>query len=252
MARQSGNTPLRGTLNNTTYARTRNGYVARERTRLSKEMMDANPNYQALRDQSQEFTRALKASKLVNNCFSEILKKAKDNRMNNRLSSLFNKVVKLDAINPRGKRNVLDGELELLNDFEFNARTSLSSTLAITPDISINRATGEIKLVIPSFVPVSGLTFPPMATHFKVTLAAGIIDFETEKKESKTLEAAFQEISRESVPETSLTVTLSPGSELPLFVVCKISFAEEVNGIMEASGGGTFTACSLVKVDTGV
>ena len=252
MAKQEGNAPLSGTLGNTTYFRTRNGFTARVRTRLNKASMDANPNFQALRDQGLEFTRALKATKLVNNTFAEILSNAKDGRTSNRLTSLFNKVVKLDRINPRGKRNVLDGELELITGFEFNDRVSLSSTLAITPEISINRATGEIKLVIAAFIPFTALKFPQNATHFKISMAAGAINFETEEKESKTIEGVFQEISKEALPETSLTLNLLPGSSLPILVVVKLTFATEINGIMEAAGGGSFTTSTLVKTDTGV
>ncbi len=252
MAKQYGNAPLGGTILNTTYARTRNGYVAKERTRMNKAMMDANPAFQALRDQSKEFTLATRATKLVNFSFSEILKHAKDKRMSTRLTSLFNKVIKMDQINPRGKRNVLDGELELLTGFEFNEQVSLSNTLAKTPEISIDRATGEIKLALESFVPATGLTFPPMSTHFKISLAAGLLDFEKEEKESKTAESDYLEISREPIPATNITLNLSPDSDLPLLVVCKISFVNEVNGIKEVAGWGSFTACKLVKVDTGV
>ena len=252
MAKQSGTSPLRGTIGNTTYSKTRNGYIARAKSSLEKAAMDANPRFQALRDQTVEFTRALKAGKLVNNAFSEILKNAKDNRMNNRLSSLFNKVVKLDLVNPRGKRNVLDGELELLTGFEFNERASLSSTLSVSPEVSINRASGEVTLEIASLVPSEALKYPQNATHFKISMAAAALDFEKGEKEAKLAEDVFREIGREAILGTSLTVTLSPGGNLPVLVVCKLVFATAINGIMEAAGGGTFTACTVVKTDTGV
>jgi hypothetical protein len=62
--------------------------------------------------------------------------------------------VKADATSTRGQRNVLDGELELLEGFEFNIAGELTSAIYFPYTATIDRVTGALAVAIPGFSPL--------------------------------------------------------------------------------------------------
>ncbi|MCZ6992425.1 hypothetical protein OH407_24145, partial [Salmonella enterica] len=75
-----------------------------------------------------EFARAVSASKLLRMALSDAISGSKDSRMNNRLNTVMLKAVKLDQVSDRGFRNVLDGELQILEGFDFNKAAPFEQT----------------------------------------------------------------------------------------------------------------------------
>jgi len=98
--------------------------------------------------------------------------------MVSRLTKEMLKVIKADALNPRGLRNVIDGEAELLQHFEFNINGKLSTTLFAPYIDSIDRATGSISVEIAPFIPINMVAAPTGVTHFKFNAAGAEMDFE--------------------------------------------------------------------------
>src|SRR5258708_36725152 len=87
-------------------------------------------------------------------------------------------VAKGDPINARGLRNVTDGDLGLLESFEFNEKKMLKVILGVDYSANIDRASGSMKIEIPSFIPREKLVPAPGATHFKILSAGAEIDFD--------------------------------------------------------------------------
>jgi hypothetical protein len=81
-------------------------------------------------------------------------------------------------VNPRGLRNVIDGEAEFLQDFEINIHGKLSTTLYAPYTVAIDRTTGILSVEIPAFVALNMVAAPSGATHFKINVAGAEIDFE--------------------------------------------------------------------------
>jgi hypothetical protein len=64
----------------------------------------------------------VRPGKTLRTALRALLQNSKDNRMVGRLASKMVEVIQADAINPRGQRNVVDGEAELMEDFDFGTQ----------------------------------------------------------------------------------------------------------------------------------
>ncbi len=252
MAKQFGTHTLQGTVGDVTYKMTKNGNKAFKRRVISKADRLANTNLDVIRQQAAEFGKAIKAASLVRNAFNSLVRKSHDKRFANRLSSLMNKVIKADPINSRGQRNVLDGDLHLLEKFEFNLGTALASSLSAPYTLMVDRAEGTATFSSASFAPKANLKYPPTATLFKMGMGAALIDFETGISEHVFAESGYLPLGDDPSQPIHLSVRFTPGSTLPLFVVLRLDFGlVELNGREKSIDNNAFTVCTLVKVDTG-
>lgn len=248
MAQQMGIVPLQGTIGNITFMKTKDGFMARQKGGVSKERIASDPAFQRTRENGAEFGRAGKAGKLLRNAIRSLLINTADARMVARLTREFVKVIQADMTNARGQRNVIDGEAELLQGFDFNANAKLSTTLFAPFTSTINRATGELTVSLPSFIPLNMIAAPAGATHFKLTSAGVEINFEQQTYTMQTQLTA--ELPWDSAPTALVTLTnsVTAASASPLFLAVGIEFFQQVNGNMYSLKNGAFNALSLVAV----
>ena len=120
MAKQDGIIPLKGTIDNINFYKTADGYKARKKSSLTAERIAKDPKFERTREAMANFGKAGSAGKLVRAALRPISQNASDSRVVSRLAKEMGRVIKADATNPRGKKNVIDGETELLTGFEFN------------------------------------------------------------------------------------------------------------------------------------
>ncbi|WP_276504401.1 hypothetical protein [Terrimonas pollutisoli] len=186
MAQQKGIIPLKGTIGNITFYKSGDGYLAREKGGIDANRIANDPAFQRTRENGAEFGRAGAAGKVLRNALRSLLQNTADSRMVSRLTREMMKVIQADAVNERGLRNVIDGEAELLEGFEFNVNGKLGTTLYAPYTSSINRVTGELSVSIPSFIPSNMIAAPGGSTHFKIVSAGASIDFENETYELAT------------------------------------------------------------------
>ena len=88
--------------------------------------------------------------------------------MVSRLTKMMVAVIKADATSVRGQRNVLDGELEMLKDFDFNENGKLTTTFFAKFTPVVDRASGALAVTVESCVPKKIVIAPQGATHFRV------------------------------------------------------------------------------------
>ena len=248
MAQQKGILPLKGTIGNLTFYKSKDGYLIREKGGLDAQRIASDPAFQRTRENGAEFGKAGKAGKLLRNALRSLSQNASDSRMVSRLTKQMVQVIKADTVNPRGLRNVIDGEAELLQDFEFNINGKLATTLYAPYAAAIDRATGVLSVEIPAFIPVNMVAAPGGATHFKINCAGAEIDFEGNQYVVAAESTA--ELPWDAVPTNviSLSANVTANSVRPLFLVLGIEFYQEVNGAMYSLKNGAFNALSLVKV----
>src|SRR4051812_38801900 len=129
MARQTGVIKLKGTIGGISFYKSKDGHLAREKGGIEASRIRTEANFQRTRENGAEFGRAGKAGKVLRNSIRGFLQNAKDFRMVSRLTKLMVKVIQEDQTNPRGLRNVIDGEAELLEGFEFNFNGKLGTSL---------------------------------------------------------------------------------------------------------------------------
>lgn len=231
MATQESIIQLRGTIDNITFARTADGkMIAYKKSSMTREKVMNDSAFERTRENMAEFGRAGKASVVLKTACRLLLQNLKDRTMNRRLVREMVKVIKADLVSVRGQRNVIDGETELLQGFEFNDNASLKKTLLKDYVTTINRVTGVLELSIPSFVPLRDIKVPAGATHCKIISGAYEIDFEDETFVVDEQETPLISLDLTPQAATTLTGNVTANSTKPLFLMAGIQFFQDVNG----------------------
>lgn len=248
MAQQKGIIKLDGTIGGITFYKSKDGYLAREKGGVSADKIANDPAFQRTRENGAEFGRAGKAGKILRTSLRALLQNASDSRMVSRLTKEMLKVVQADAVNPRGERNVIDGEAELLQGFEFNIYGKLGTTLYAPFTAAIDRVTGALTVDIPAFVPIHMLAAPGGSTHYKIISAGVEIDFENETYVVDENSSAIAPWDATATAALNLANTVTAASTHPLFLVLGIEFYQEVNGQMYPLKNGAYNALAIVQV----
>lgn len=248
MAQQKGIIKLDGTIGGITFYKSQDGYLAREKGGVSAERIANDPNFQRTRENGAEFGRAGKAGKLLRNSIRAMLQNASDSRMVSRLTKRMVEVIQMDVTSTRGQRNVIDGEAELLEGFEFNISGKLGATLYAPFSGTIDRVAGTLTASIPAFIPINMLAAPGGSTHFKVASSGAAIDFESETFEMDSQTTGILPWDSVNTTPINLVNTVTPNSTEPLFLALGIEFYQEVNGTMYPLKNGAYNALALIKV----
>ena len=252
MARQKGIIKLDGTIGGITFYKSQDGYLAREKGGVSADKIANDPNFQRTRENGEEFGRAGKAGKLLRNAIRAMLQNASDSRMVSRLTAEMVKVIQEDVTNVRGLRNVIDGEAELLEGFEFNIAGKLGTTIYAPFTATIDRVAGTLTANIPAFVPINMIAAPGGSTHFKIVSTGAEIDFENETFVMDAQATGVLPWDATATAVINLVNAVTANSTHPLFLALGIEFYQEVNGQMYPLKNGAFNPLSIAKVDSGV
>lgn len=250
MSRQDGLLQFNGAIENLSFYKTKRGYAVRKRTGVTAERIATDPLFKRTRENGLEFGRAGKASKQLRTALRDMVKNVADSGMSRRLTKEFVKVVRADAISDRGLRNVIDGELGFLENFEFNLGSRMDTTLFAPLTATIDRVTGTGSIVLPPFNPAEMVEAPEGASHFRITCGITAIDFQGDKYESA--QATSGELVLDSNPTAplNLTATISPNSTFPLFLVLSVEFVQVVNGKPYKLSNGTYNSMKMVALST--
>jgi hypothetical protein len=249
MAQQKGLHKIIGTIGDATYVKTKDGFQVKAKSEVPKSTFNSAASMVRTRENAAEFGRAGQAGKLFRLAIRSLLKYAKDRRVTARLTGKMLQVIKADATSTRGMRNVIDGEAELLKDFEFNKDAPLSMTFPTKINTSINRDTGQLNVDIPAFIPALDVVAPEGSTHFKIVSMGAEIDFEN--KTYITAESSSPVIPINTVPVAASTLTnaVTVASTHPLFLMLGIQFFQQVNGTDYPLKNGAYNALALVDVN---
>jgi len=248
MAKQSGIIKLEGTIGDIAFYKTQDGMLARAKGGVSADRIKNDASFQRTRENMNEFSKAGAAGKLLRTAFRQFLQNGADNRMVSRLTKEMLTVVKADKTSTRGQRNVLDGELELLEGFDFNIDGKLSTTIFFPYAATIDRVTGALKVSVPAFVPSASVMAPEGSTHLRLISGGASIDFESGVFEVVTSQSADTAINQVQVAAFEMLNQLTANSTKPLFLVLGVEFYQQVNGVNYPLKNGNNNALSLVKV----
>jgi hypothetical protein len=248
MAKQIGIIKLKGTIGDIAFYKSQDGHLARAKGGVSADRIKNDASFQRTRENGEEFGRAGAAGKLLRMAFRQFLQNNADNRMVSRLTKDLVAVVKADVTSTRGQRNVLDGELEMLEGFEFNIDGKVSTTIFFPYVATIDRVTGALQVAVPAFSSLNNVAAPVGATHMKLISGGASIDFEGGLFEVVTTESAEIPIAPAPVVAQNLLNQLTANSTHPLFLIFGIEFTQQVNGQSYALKNGKFNSLAIVKV----
>jgi hypothetical protein len=248
MPQQKSILPLQGTVGEINFFKSSDGYRMRAKGGVTKKRFATDPAFARTRENGAEFGTAGKASKVLRMSLWTIAQSASDKRMTSRMVRQMMQVLHADQKNPRGLRNVTDGEPGFLEGFEFNEQGNFSTSFFAPYTANIDRATGECKITIPAFIPEDLVTAPLGATHFKLISGAAEIDFQNGKFTSVTHSSDQIPWTKAPTNEIVLTNTVTPNSTHPLFLAFGVQYYQFLNGATYSLKSGTFNALSIVKV----
>lgn len=249
MAKQKGIMKLEGTIGDITFYKSQDGFLARGKGGVDGNRIANDAAFQRTRENGSEFGTAGKAGKILRNALRMLLQNASDNRMVSRLTQKMVEVIQADAISTRGQRNVIDGEAELLQSFEFNINGKLNNTLFAPYTANIDRALGALVISIPSFIPVNMIAAPGGTTHYKIVSSGIEVDFENETFVADSKTTAVLPWNTVATAVINLNNAVTAASSHPLFLALGIEFFQDVNGTKYPLKNGAFNALALVKVD---
>jgi len=248
MAKQKGIMKLEGTIGDITFFKTEDGYMARENAPVNGDRIATDPAFQRTRENNAEFGRAGKAAKTLRNAVRILLQNAKDSRVSSRLTAEMMKAVKADITNIRGMRNVIDGEAELLQGFDFNNNAKLSTTIYAPFTSTIDRVAGTLTITASSFIPAEAIIAPAGTTHFNIVSMGAEVDFENETFITDTKQSGILAWDNTATAALNLANAVTANSTHPLFLLLGIQFFQQVNAVNYPLKNGAFNALSLVKV----
>lgn len=250
MARQTGIIKLKGTIGGISFYKTSDGHLAREKGGVDKSRIQNDPAFQRTRENGSEFGRAGKGGKVLRNAIRVLLQNAKDKRVVSRLTKSLVAITKTDTTNERGLRTLQDGNLSLLEGFEFNLNGKLGATLFAAFTKTFDRVSGDATLDLAAFSPTVRIAAPAGTTHFKVVMGASELDFVNETSTFENDETAILPYTAANTAAIALSATITANSTLPVVQVLGVEFYQEVNGEMYALKNGAYNALSVVTIDT--
>lgn len=249
MARQKGIVKLEGTIGDVSFYKTSDGFLAREKGGIDKDRIKNDPAFQRTRENGSEFGAAGRAGRVLRTAFRLLLQNAADKKVTSRLTSQMLKVVQSDPTNDRGKRKVSEGNIGLLEGFDFNKDGKLSATLFAQYQASVDRAAGELSVSIPEFIPANSIVGPQGATHFKIVSAGAEIDFDAETFNINATKTNDIPLDNQLQPQVDLVNAVTADTDQDLFLVLGLEFVQEVNGEMYPLKNGSYNPLALIVSD---
>ena len=248
MARQSGLIKIKGTLDNVSFYKTKDGDLARMKTSVDGKRIANDPAFVRTRENNSEFGSSAKAGKLTRDNLRPISMNATDGRVVARMTKIMTEIKNLDTTSARGARNVgvamaTAQAKALLKGFEFNNDAMLSSMLF--KPWAINTSTGVISIT--GLVPTLDIIFPEGATHVSFSGAYANINYATGIADVK-----LTNVQNLPISATSTTITLTPtavptGTGAKLFLL-KIEFFQMVNSVQYSLKNGAYNALKIIDV----
>lgn len=252
MGRQDGVIKIIGQVDGLSFFKTKQGHQVRKASGISADRMKNDPAFARTRENAQEFARAGQATKLLRNSFRTLLLKNSDSLMASRLMREMMKVVQADTVHTRGMREVQGPNTSLLEGFEFNAASSLVSTLHAPFTAAIDRVGGTLSVTVPDFIPQDMISAPQGATHARITAAGVELNLSNGQYVVSNGQSDPFLLNEQLLPAITLSQALPANSPHPLFLAFGIAFYQVVNGIQYPLKNGTYNSMALVKIDGGV
>jgi hypothetical protein len=249
MAKQKGIIKLQGTLGDITFVKTADGYIARQKTSLDGDRIKNDPEYERTRENNAEFGTASRTGQLIRAAFRPLYSGIVKGRMTGRLISALLRVLRTDVSNLRGERTPQDGELRLLEGFNFSRDASLSSRLFVQPLAMIDRATGNARVSLPSFIPGNMVRAPRGATHFRLLAGIVQVNFTTGKYTLNQARSAEILVNSQAEVQLQLSTVFEPATANVLLLAFGIEFMQVVNGQHYPLNDAGYNALAIVQVD---
>jgi hypothetical protein len=229
MAKQAGSILLVGSVSGVNFYKTRDGHLARKKSRLDKKKWLRDPAFKGQREASRILGEGAKAYKLLKHAFHPYMAQAADSRQAGRGSALFAKMIRLDSTNGPIGKELRSENLHLLNKWEANKHVSVEAVLNVLPRVEIDRAAGTLTMALGEYSPKNHIAAPAGATHYQLISAVASVDFTAGKCEQERKETQWLAIDKTFEAESEEVFHFTAGTEVPVMAGIGVRFSQRVN-----------------------
>ncbi|HCS20726.1 MAG TPA: hypothetical protein DIW47_09235 [Bacteroidetes bacterium] len=248
MAKQIGLIKIKGKLGDTSFYKSKDGYLLREKGGVDGNRIKSDPRFKRTRENMSEFGHSTQMASKLRKMLAPVIQKIKDGRMSNRLVAKMREVMDTDITHARGERTVVDGNLGLLTGFDFNSGSPLSTTYfgPFTPNL--DRATGDVDIEIPVFDPEDFLASPAESSHFRFVL--GVLEWDPLADSGKLVVERSAYLPNNATLSGALNLAgqITANSTLPVLFVLGVEFAQQINGSNYVLSDSGFVSARIVEV----
>ncbi len=248
MARQTGLLKIKGTLDNVTFYKSKDGHIAKMKTSVDAARIANDPAFARTRENGKEFGNSASAGKLLRDSLRTITTNIGSTNNVSRITKLMSGIKNLDTTSVRGQRSVGVGignasAKLLLKGFDFNVGAMLGSML-YKPYVLVP-TTGVI--TITGFTPATDVNWPSGATHLSITGGYANINFATNVVDF-TLTNVVNLASVAAASNVTLTPTAVPAGTGTKVFLLKLEYFQQVNGVQYPLKNGSFNALKVIEV----
>jgi hypothetical protein len=188
MAKQRGPVPFTGKLGSLTGFKVDGNYFIR-----ASEDDGGQGSSKAVskkRNNNTEFGNAVRIAKLIRYTTANFGKNLfiQERSKVNRLNSILLDIKNLDTVSPKGQFKVLPQYLHHVKGFEFNKNAQVKNIVQCKWELTVDRESQQVRILIHPFLPKEGLKVPKGCTHFKLLATAGVVNIE-DKTQKASLES---------------------------------------------------------------
>ena len=181
---------------------------------------------------NREFCLASNRGRMIRQLLQPLFVGFNDGGMVNRLNRQLLKVMKSNHDLPMGERDVYDGDLSLLDQFDFNSRAPFA--MAFQPRLNILGGAADLSLEIPSFQPALELAFPQGAVACRLKLLVSVLDLEQCRyQQLDTREVVFERNDSPTLPLRWLWTPAVPQNTLVLLTASLKFLTPGLNELLE-------------------
>jgi hypothetical protein len=221
---------IKGQIDQLNFFESQDGYMVRKAGKFNKDKYLTAETYDLTRRNASEFGIAGKAARVFRDAWNAQISRAADNRLMSRLLKTMITTLQSDTTGTYGSRRVEDGTLNNLVGFDFNLPLPLRAVARVEPTVALSRATGQVTISLPSYIPRQDIVVADGATHYSFFMAAAVIDFFEGTSYTAQAETAALPWDRTPTVAANLQATLPGASTSPIFVIMGIEFKKIVNG----------------------
>ncbi|AXY78091.1 hypothetical protein D3H65_30670 [Paraflavitalea soli] len=187
------------------------------------------------KESAAEFKLAATGSGVLLAAFGSLLLNHKEQSRAGRLNARMLKVIQGDKVNGRGERRIQDGDISMLEGFDFFDKCHFYRVFRSHLSHVVSNKADCWTVDIPAFTAQERISYDGSYTHIGFTAAVAAVDFDRERFTLETVHSEFLPIS-EPVG-TRLRVGLVPTRKLPLIMALGFAFYQVVNGRAYRMGG---------------
>lgn len=194
-----------------------------------------------------DFGRASSLAKAIRHSLYPILQNHSDSAFYRRFTAKVNAATQDGNPQPKGSRNLIDGNLSLLENIDCNTASPYADYCNLSPVLSVSDSR-QLTIVLPEFSVLEHIIAPADATHAVLAFLVTVVNSNTSSQSHAELFKLELSLTNSDIPAQQWITQVLP--EAQLIVVASAVFYYRNNNLagMVALNGKEFHPCEVSGV----